>query len=396
MAILISYKEIDDRAKEEIINQGGHVYSYGVRFPDDTESDALASDFANNNFYDAEFVLPDGLVIFLHRGNLTTIKPKSIILTPAQFTAARALAQAYHHLWGGVPDGTYDINDISDWSGTIDTQFAGIASPWIREETEDSQPSYVAYHRTGGIARPGNGRLSWEIRSSGNITLRVHRPISLLKENDREGIDEGAIVATLQIINDDDQVLNILKHEDYVYSRSWRNAVTETPMHTEYDENLRDDLLCERHVWALVKPLVALFAVDHPEPLQEPIIEGEDHETYYNRVNQAHQEYRRQYIHPAIEKAKAWLKPLFDVALPDPLPSKDDVDDDFQYPETYWTRPRNNCSHEAMMVFHRGESFPVESEKTAVHAILLLKDNSEMDLVEAIKSAIKAKSYRPE
>lgn len=37
-------------------------------------------------------------------------------LSPSQFIAARALASAYNHLWSGVPDETYDLEDIIAWS----------------------------------------------------------------------------------------------------------------------------------------------------------------------------------------------------------------------------------------------------------------------------------------
>ena len=47
-------------------------------------------------------------------------------------------------------------------------------------------------------------------------------------------------------------------------------------------------------------------------------------------------------------------------------------------------------------VVHRGERFPIESERAAIYAVLLLRQQPELPLIDAIQSAICAQSYRPE
>ena len=93
----------------------------------------------------------------------------------------------------------------------------------------------------------------------------------------------------------------------------------------------------------------------------------------------------------AKSKAKEILAPLFAIALPDPL-DKNDLPN--PVPNTYWTRP-SEYDVDPITVYHNNDEFPVESEKTAVHAVLLLQQQPEIALAEAIKIAVRSKSYRP-
>lgn len=174
-----------------------------------------------------------------------------------------------------------------------------------------------------------------------------------------------------------------------------------------YNEDLREDLLFERHVAALVRPLVALLTVNEQEEREsESVPENEtpeERDTRWEANHARYQEWRKRVIVPAIEKAKEILAPLFDLALPDPWrPAFHSAYDGHDCPEqkTYWSYEEANeyptyHPQACYTVVHNGEDFPVESEKTAVYAVLLLQQKPEMPLVEAVKSAIRSSSYRP-
>lgn len=321
---MIHCTSISEDAKGHIIDQGGQVLENGVLFPDGTESDALSGDLKNDNFENAEFILPDGLVLFLHRGHITVSKP--VALTPAQFTAAKALAIHYKHLWSGVPDGTYNIEEIEKYSEPLDVYLPfGIRAPHINKEGH-------IVHTTG------TGRLSWDIAPNGDTSLEVYRLYN----------DNVVCVASILALNEDES-----RFDMYI-----DNGIS--------IRSSDDSLLFIRHVEALMDPIAVLLIAGGRLKNEE-----------------------------VGEKVQEWLAQLLQKAMPDPVPLDWHYNPPTGYdiPETYWT-DKAECGQYA--VFHRGDSFPVESEKTAVHAVLLLRENPEMDLVEAVKSAIKAKSYRPE
>jgi hypothetical protein len=311
-------------------------------------------------------------------------------LTPAQFTAARALAKAYSHLWSAVPDGTYDLTKIgeiaSEWQHPMLP--AGIDCP-----TYSIDAGMLSIEHT-----TGSGRLHWKVRQSGNVCLEVHRPSDLSPEraqfartmayaaisNVQPPDDSGICVARMWLINDDSEQYDL--QDDYVLCTSdHEQGEQESFVH---DPNLRDDLLFERHVFALVRPIVALLTANAPERAED-----EDYD-----------EWKAKYIRPAIEQAKYWLAPLFEKALPDPYVETGTYDKQGRYekdpaPQTYWTRPEPGYSSyldpQCLYVCHLDQKFPVESEKTAVHAVLLLRQHPEMDLIDALRIAIESSEYRP-
>src|SRR5437016_134897 len=54
----------------------------------------------------------EGTKLSQKQGDETMTTSTSITLSPAQFSAARALAAAHYHLWAGVPTGTFNLADI--------------------------------------------------------------------------------------------------------------------------------------------------------------------------------------------------------------------------------------------------------------------------------------------
>jgi hypothetical protein len=326
------------------------------------------------------------------------------LLTPAQFVVARALAQAYGHLWSSAPDGMYDVDEIeAHYQKILDEREHfkfGITAPSLVCDPKDEAFGCVV-HTTE------SGRLSWEIGPSGSVVLEVRRPSEVARFVQREiwqrfvhinpdvsraiQQDPGVLVARIKIINDDtEKFVSSISAEKYdffyevsKYTES-READSEHLVCAEYNPDLHDDILFERHVYALIRPLVALMTIEQPR--------GE--EEYY-------EDYRARVINPAIERAKVLLAPLFTRALPDPVRRWDDgniLDVDAEtLPETYWSQlhPDAFTDDMALYIHHHGEEFPVESERVAVHAVLLLRNNPEMSLIEAVKTAICSQQYRP-
>lgn len=342
---------------------------------------------------------------------MTTQTAKQV-LTPAQFVVARALAQAYGHLWSSAPDGMYDIDEIeAHYQKILDERehfkFGITAPSLVRDPSNESFGAVV--HTTE------SGRLTWEVGPSGSTVLEIRRPSDLSRlaaqarqtgnytppvNSDISRLlqeDPGILVARVKIINDDSEqfVSSILtENYDFYYETSKREESRETDSErfesAEYNPDLRDDLLFERHVGALIRPLVALMTIERPR--------GE--EEYY-------EEYRESVINPAIERAKLLLAPMFAKALPDAVTLAYESDGktlQFELPETYWSSPGDYSldyedgylPKDYIAVHHHGEEFPVESEKTAVHTVLLLRQHPEMLLVDAVKSAICSKNYRPD
>jgi len=264
-------------------------------------------------------------------------------LTPAQFTAARALASKFGHLWAGVPDGTYDTVDIEAWSDEKQhLQLpAGIFCP-----TLDKQGTVI--HTTGA------GRLSWEITPWGNVTLIVSRPAG-----------EGSVeVARVQVINDNPDRFSIVD-EDYLIHTSSREEWETNPAHLTWDPDLKDGRVFGRHVEALLPAIVAL--------LEAGEIEGDEDQLY--------------------EQARMWLRPMIEGALPEPL----FLQPGDEAPTTYHTLEQRYSSETPYYVVHHQEQeFPTESERVAVYMSFLLQEQPELSLVEAAKQALKSSSYRPD
>ena len=85
------------------------------------------------------------------------------------------------------------------------------------------------------------------------------------------------------------------------------------------------------------------------------------------------------------------LEPLSASALPDPrkLWYPD-------LPEIFWSRSVDPMVEAPFAVHLGGDTFPVETEKTATHAVMLLQRDRSLSLVEAIRHATNAKTYRPQ
>lgn len=354
---------------------------------------------------------------------MTSIEIQPATLSPAQFKAARALASAYHHLWSGVPDGTYAIADIAAWSREHDSQsFPGIGAPWLTETVNSFRQ---VKHATG------SGRLRWTIGESGNVVLHVYRPADLSSvradaartfayaaiQPVEPPTENGILVAAIDILNGpeggDYEKFSIgeitIGSSDYEKTHDEKvpeykvRQVKDGWNYFGPDDGLRDDILFERHVAALVRPLVALLTANDAEPLYELSSMDEELEAArYAAHEEAHAAWRANVIEPAIARAKEILQPLFAIALPDPWqePYWPEDREKFPEPETCYIKKTGMDAWkedfaEHYVVVHRGERFPVESEHAAVHAVLLLQRTPEMSLIDAVKAAVVSTSYRP-
>jgi hypothetical protein len=314
-------------------------------------------------------------------------------LTLPQFIATKALASTFHHLWASAIGDNFvlDLQEIDAIaSESYDQQFGGITSP-----TLDEQGNVV--HVTG------SGRLHWLINSAGNVELNIYRPSGLSAERSQFArmfsyasllpidhiVEDGILVARVVTINDDD------------YNWSWQDDVSvfvnhqemATPDHTvDYDPNVCSDLLFERHVQALVEPLVALILATQVEgkALAKIVEEGESEYQRWHLLTEEEQaqerdvsyqrylKYKQEAIDPATLKAEAYLKPLFDIALPDPW-----YDNDRERPTSFWM-PMDGVP----TIYHNNEEFPIETERTAARVVVLLRQQPETSLLDAIKTTI--------
>ncbi|HXH26986.1 MAG TPA: hypothetical protein VNG90_03745 [Candidatus Acidoferrum sp.] len=281
-------------------------------------------------------------------------------LTPAQFEATRALASSLGHLWASVPDGTYNLADIEAYGAPlVDNIFGGISSPGYI--IRDGLPVMVHTSQTG--------RIAWEVSSFGNVRLEIFRPADLFRRPSYaqrvEYAEEGIRVARVDLINDDPEVFDLGYNPDYIIQTSSRDELNTFLGHKFcYEAGLQDHLLFERHVWALVDLVAALLA---------PQDAGDPHRSTLRAANEI-------------------LAPLFAKASPDPWEKGRERGHEKPRPETYWASDRYGDS---MEVVHRGEKFPVETEMTAVYAVLLLRSQPNLSLTEAVKAAINAGTYRP-
>jgi hypothetical protein len=344
---------------------------------------------------------------------MTTTEKKTTTMTPAQFTAAKALADAYYHLWASVPNGTYNLEDIEAYGQSIDSQFAGITSPGYMYIDPDN--TLVVTHQTA------TGRTSWEIQPTGNTRIQIHRPGYLY-----EGFGEvnGVVVLQVDVINDsptlfditDDSTADIIiqTSQDISQDIPLSDLLTKSILYDNcgYSTEYYDKYACQRHVSALIRPLVALieasFQANYPKeyPGAEPD-EGSSQQEWdtYNAMRRAHSdEHYAEVIKPAIEHVKAILAPLFANALPDPIDPielLDSADHSVleaklkELPETFWSSPRISWQDTPRRVFHKGEKFLVESERVAVYMVLKLRQEPNLTLIEAYNEAMCTSSYRP-
>ncbi len=293
-------------------------------------------------------------------------------LTPAQFAAARALASAHFHLWGGVPEGTYDLDAIRAWS---ESENAGDSFPGI--EAPEMDGSNIV-HTTG------TGRLTWTVERDGDVTLQIFRPA-------QAGENAPLEVARVQVINDNPAQFEPEMGLEVVIHTS--SVVDPRDPSFSIHPDLRDDLLFERHVKALVRPLVALITANAPR------FSGERYDAQ-GEATPEYQAYREEIIQPAIENANIYLQHLYEKALPDPslqVLSEWYLDTRY-YPENaHILREEKGyvLVGEQYYVIGYGGAFPVESERVAVHAALLLKRSLSMPLIEAVRQAILGHGYRP-
>lgn len=276
-------------------------------------------------------------------------------LEPQQFIVARALAGAFSHLWSGVPDGTYNIADI--WQYSHENQHPSLPAGIYTPDVFHQGSLKVVSHTTG------TGRLEWEVYEGGNVLLKVNRP--------------NGQVLWVSMAKDGQEFFNMDTDFSFGAAFSFLTDETENGL---YDNTLNPDF-SERHVAALIRPIVALLQLQQ-EYHYDDASSVDEHEQYQN------------YIRPIIAQVKQYLKPLFDLALPDAFVQ---YDDNQNAPTTYWVQkdgewdvdPKGEgYERKIRFVHHNGDTFPVESEKTAVHAVLLLRKYPDMSLFDAIHIAI--------
>lgn len=320
-------------------------------------------------------------------------------LTPSQFRASRALAAAHHHLWSGVPSGTYNIDDIRAWSKAHQHPSLppGIFAPFIDE-------GWV-------IHTTGSGRLRWRVNEIGNVILDVFRPQDLSPvgaamartfgyaaiQSVQPPEEEGILVASLTVLNGPEWG----DLESFSFGKLEIGSTSYAKTHDESgqlisgwnlfsEKELHDDMLFHRHVYALVRPLVALLTANDEVPERES------------------KEERDARLAPAIAQARALLAPLFEIALPDPVrvPELGYEDESIIYPETYWTRRcatevvddgRRSYGSSFMLyeVVHHDECIAVETERVATWLTLALRKDPDRDILEAIDAANRSRQYRP-
>ena len=305
-----------------------------------------------------------------------------LALTLPQFIASRALGRAYHHLWAGVPDGTLKLADIEAYARPLyDPKFGGITFPTVIE----GNGGLVVTHETL------TGRLSWAVDRRGAVVLELFRPLSLQEARPkfsdiyREGeSSRKVLVARVRIAASAGSLTprSCLVSLSAESERQYRSQTERLPVWVEHD--VRTDLLFERHVEALVLPLATLLTAEVGWPDNRFDPETQEETLGFSL-------FREIVLDPAIEKARQWLAPLLALnPYPDPY-----VDGYFpaELPVVYWYKGREN--DDPMFVVQGDQKFPVESEKTAVHAVYLLRAHPEMLLVEAVQAAVISPYYRP-
>lgn len=286
---------------------------------------------------------------------------KNTILTPAQFQVALVLARAYGHLWANcfpskdVPTGqAHSLAEIYEWSAEDEE---GIRVPQVDGDGHVVHTS-------------GSGRLHWEIADNGNTFLQIFRPAG----TDRWHPDKSLLVAQVSIEN----ALTSWGENKFEFGnvRVSRLELWDVPWRDREAYRVAGDYLFERHIQALIRPIVALIT-------GEPDIPEE--ETY--------KDWRARVIAPAIERARDILTPLIKNSLPDPYEG-----DEEDAPSVYYTHNRGSGLYWVHNEDEDGEdeSFPVESEKTAVNAATRLERDRTLPLVEAIRLAIVDRDYRPQ
>lgn len=247
---------------------------------------------------------------------------------------------------------------IEAYSGPlVDDNYGGITSPALVERVGGFATCHTSY----------TGRISWEVSAFGTVRLNITRPADLFIRRARHAqtggsSSEGILVARIDFINDTPEVFDLGPDPDYLIHTS---SPDDRRSHMVYNDLLQDDLLFERHVWPLVDLVAALLA---PHDAGDP---------------------RRSVLGAAQEM----LAPLFAKALPDPWEKSWDRGQGKPRPETYWKR--DGWWGDSTVIVHRGEEFPAETEMTATYAVLLLRSQPQLSVVEAVKAAIQAATYRP-
>lgn len=340
---------------------------------------------------------------------ITSTTTTTVTLTPAQFQIARAFARAYGHLWSKVPDGTYTPETIQQWVDenlVYPGMIAGIDSPTLVSEGGELSNFFDVIHSTQ------TGRLTWKVTSFGNVQLIVTRPGDIQ-------------VANVWLLNNNQE--NVIAEDEIEFSFSVGNHVLAIQLEATEDDNIHEELLFLRHVDALVRPIVAVLTLKQQQAYDKDIVEMSRED-----AQSAYEDFRLRVIEPAIAQAKAWLAPLYELAMPDPyfdgaitfdeiesacrgeqrFGSLREQEPNYTIPETFYVRERLGAIYntsrmfplletvraegQRWAVFHHKEWFPVQSEQVAVHATMLLLRNSDMSLFQAIKAAIIAETYRPE
>jgi hypothetical protein len=233
------------------------------------------------------------------------------------------------------------------------------------------------------------------VYTSGNVCLKVYRPVNYgtapdlvdqhmeyhrYKEVEKDYCipRDGLLIASFWLMNDDWGKYEPLQvAEDYEFSTNSR-SLAEQNQHIRYDEDVRTDLLFERHVNTLKFCLVALLTATDERT------EEESYEDFQIRVTV-----------PAKARVQRWLKPLYEAALPESAEA-----DEEELPQTFYRFFKSEDwepEPSYYEVVHNGETFPFRRERDAVYVTLLLQKNPATSLVDAAKEAVtQSHAYRPE
>ncbi len=297
----------------------------------------------------------------------TTTTTTTTLMTPAQFIVARALGRSYGHLWTTVLDEHLNIEQELDveriapqCAPYADQRFGGITSPAL----VDQDGYFSVMHRSKG------GRIEWEIEPSGDTTISIYR---LINGKDTKIVRLYVLNAVVKKMSSSD--ISEGRYNDYemgdvmIFASSVPNAKIEFAYKygIVHDDSVQTESLALRHIRELKHALVALLKANTPERIS-------DYE--YEKLK---------------DKAADSLIPLINIALLDPYtaPRHHDIEG-AEVPTTYFSKEYGYYE-----VIHEDESFPVESERVAVHASLLLQSKPDMELVDAVKEAIMSSFYRP-
>lgn len=328
-------------------------------------------------------------------------------MTPMQAAYSYAVAQGYGHLWATLPinDGLTDTEEIKYNSLPHMDYSTDILCPEINE---DGNVFHVSYHKA----------VQWEVQFNGNTKIEIHRP-------DR-------IVARVDIINDSPTEIwkpwDFILHTDEMYLfpdlEIQEDGIPEGGI---YNKDVKDGYVCiaenpqvetgymfERHLGLLVRPIQRVILLkDHKarallSTIHTIQIAAQEDPDLVKNVDRLKEIYHNEFFEPAVKLAKEVLSSYDKLALPDhrDIPPYGRKEEDIIWHDAYYKREKVGWNmfldkEESIYQVYKNnngtirQSFPVESEMTAIHATLLLRQNPELDIVEAVRTAILDGGYRP-